>query len=747
MNKQQLLDDIGAVQPGISGAELHGKIGATVMRAIAGQWGKDTKPEGSQACYLSMEFLIGRMVFSNLLNLGVLEEVEAILKAHGVDLRGLEDIEDAALGNGGLGRLAACYLDSAATMGLPLNGYGLRYKYGLFRQEIRGGFQVELPDDWQKDGDPWSVRRDDLSETVCFAHGKVKAVPYDMPVIGYDGKRIARLRLWQAEGEGADALCDYLYPDDSTDDGKRLRIMQEYLLSSASLQSVIREYMSQPGADIHRLAEGWVFQLNDTHPVFAIPELMRILTREYGMSFNETLSIARKCFAYTNHTIMAEALESWDLKLMAGLLPCIVHIIRRIDKAVRRETAHHLPHDEAEGTRIVQHGRVHMARLATHVCGHVNGVAEIHTGILKNDLFRAYETLYPGKILNVTNGVTQRRWLALANPQLAEFITERIGDGWVTNLGQLAELRRFESASDIAELNRIKRANKERLAQALGAHAGLSIDPDALLDVQIKRLHEYKRQLMNTLSLLYLYYGIRDGEITNFTPTTTLFGAKAAGSYFRAKGVIKLIHEVGRIIAADPKVGRILNVVFVPDYNVSWAERIVAAAEVSEQISLAGTEASGTGNMKLALNGAVMLGTMDGATVEIVNRAGAENNYIFGMNESEVSALRGRYDSCQCLCDPRIRRVVEALVDGTLDDCGTGHFADLYRSLIDENDRYMVLADLPAYIEAKLALSQDYADRQAFGIKGLCNIAGSGYFSSDRAVAEYARNIWNIERE
>ena len=747
MNRQQLLDDIKAIQPGISTSELHGKIGGAVMRVIAEQWEKDSQPAGRQASYLSMEFLIGRMVFSNLMNLGVLEETETILKAHGIDLRGLEDTPDAALGNGGLGRLAACYLDSAATMGLPLNGYGLRYKYGLFRQEIRDGFQVELPDDWQKGGDPWSIHRDDLSETVCFAHGKVKAVAYDMPVIGYGDKRIGRLRLWQAEGDGASTLCDTLYPDDSTDDGKRLRIMQEYLLSSASLQSVIREYMSQPGADIYSLAENRVFQLNDTHPVLAIPELVRILTQEYGIGFDEALSIACQCFAYTNHTIMAEALESWDLRLMAGLLPCIVHIIRRIDKTVRHETAHHLPHHEAEGTRIVQHGRVHMARLAVHVCGHVNGVAEIHTGILKNDLFRTYETLYPGKILNVTNGVTQRRWLALANPLLADYITERIGGGWITDLERLEELRRFESASDIAALNRIKRDNKERLAEALKTRAGIAIDPDALLDAQIKRLHEYKRQLMNALSLLYLYYGIKDGEIKDLTPTTTLFGAKAAGSYFRAKGVIKLIHEVGRLIAADPEVSRILNVVFVPDYNVSWAERIVAAAEVSEQISLAGTEASGTGNMKLALNGAVTLGTMDGATVEIVHRAGAENNYIFGMNESEVAALRGRYDSCQCLCDPRIRRVVDALTDGTLCDNGTGHFADLHRSLVDENDRYMVLADLPAYIEAKLALSWDYTDRHAFGLKGLGNIAGSGYFSSDRAVREYARDIWYIKQE
>jgi starch phosphorylase len=747
VNTQQLLDDLKAIRPGGGAAELHSRIGGAVMRAIAEQWEKDTKQEGRQACYLSMEYLIGRVVFANLMNLGVLQEADALLKSQGVDLRALEDVPDAALGNGGLGRLAACYLESAATKDLPLGGYGLRYKYGLFRQEIRNGFQAELPDDWQKYGDPWSMRRDDAAEAICFSHCKVAAVPYDMPVIGYGGKRIGRLRLWQAEGEGAIALCDYLYPDDCTDEGRRLRIMQEYLLSSASLQSAVREYMSLPGADIRRFAESRVFQLNDTHPVLAIPELVRILTREHGMSFEEALSAVRRCFAYTNHTIMAEALESWDLKLMAGLIPCIVYIIRRIDKVVRRETVHRMPPGEAEGTRIVQQGRVHMARLAAHMCGHVNGVAEIHTGILKSDLFRTYEALYPGKILNVTNGVTQRRWMGLANPLLSGFITERIGGGWLTDLEQLSELRRFEDAGSVADLNRIKRANKQRLAEALKDHAGLIIDPDALLDVQIKRLHEYKRQLMNALSLLYLYFGIKDGEIKDFTPTTTLFGAKAAGSYIRAKGVIKLIHEVGRLIAADKEASRYLRVVFVPDYNVTWAERIVAAAEVSEQISLAGTEASGTGNMKLALNGAVTLGTMDGALVEIVRRAGAQNNYIFGMNESEVAALRSGYDSRRYLGDPRIRRVVEALTDGTLDDGGTGHFADLYCSLTAENDRYMVLADLQSYIDAKLAISRDYVDCGAFGLKGLRNIAAAGYFSSDRAVLEYARSIWHIERK
>ena len=747
MNRQEFLDRIRESEFSGGAAELHAQLGGLVMDAIAPQWEQDKLPKRKQAYYLSLEYLVGRMIFNNLLNLSILEETDAILKAKGIDIRAIEDVEDAALGNGGLGRLAACYLESAATNGLPLSGYGLRYQYGLFKQEIRDGFQTELPDDWQKFGDPWSIRRDDICETVTFAHGCITAVAYDMPVIGYGGGRIGLLRLWQAEGAGAKKLCEYLYPDDSTDEGKKLRIMQEYLLSSASLQNVVRAYECEHGRDFSGFAEHCIFQLNDTHPVFAIPELVRILTESYGMSFTEALSIARKSFAYTNHTIMAEALESWDIGLVSELIPGIVRIIRHIDKTVRHETAHRLPHHEAEGTHIIQHGRVHMARLAAHICDRVNGVAEIHTGILKNDVFRTYNTLYPGKIVNVTNGITQRRWLGLANPSLAAFITERIGDGWLTDLTRLEELRRFEDASSIAELSRIKAQNKTHLAETLKSHTSLIIDPNALLDVQIKRLHEYKRQFMSALSILYLYYGIKDGTIRDLTPTTYLFGAKAAGSYFRAKGVIKLIHEVRRLVAADREVSRYINVVFVPNYNVSWAERIVAAAEVSEQISLAGTEASGTGNMKLMLNGAVTLGTMDGATVEIVRFAGRENNYIFGISQQEAAALRGSYDSCQYLCDPQLCRVVDALTNGTLDDYGTGHFADLHRALTTENDRYMVLADIQSYIEAKLSVGRDYADKQAFGLKGLRNIAGAGYFSSDRAVAEYARNIWHIEKE
>lgn len=747
MNRQELLDRIRKSEFEGSAVEIHAQLSTLIMNTIAPQWEQHQRPQGKQAYYLSLEYLVGRMIFNNLLNLGILEETDAILKSKGVELRALEDVEDAALGNGGLGRLAACYLDSAATSGLPLSGYGLRYQYGLFKQEIRDGFQTELPDDWQKYGDPWSVRRDDIRETVSFAHGCVTAVAYDMPVIGYGDGRIGLLRLWQAEGEGADALCSYLYPDDSTDEGKKLRIMQEYLLSSASLQNVVRAYEREHGRDFSGFAEHCIFQLNDTHPVFAIPELVRILTESYGMSFTEALDIARKSFVYTNHTIMAEALESWDIGLVQALMPDIVRIIKHMDKIVRHETVHRLPHHEAEGTHIIQHGRVHMARLAAHICDRVNGVAEIHTDILKNDVFKTYNALYPGKIVNVTNGITQRRWLGLANPSLAAFITERIGDGWLTDLMQLNALRRFEDAGSIAELNRIKAQNKARLAETLQKHEGLRIDSTSLLDVQIKRLHEYKRQFMSALSILYLYYGIKDGIIRDMTPTTYMFGAKAAGSYFRAKGVIKLIHEVGRLVAADPEVSRYINVVFVPNYNVSWAERIVAAAEVSEQISLVGTEASGTGNMKLMLNGAVTLGTMDGATVEIVRFAGMENNYIFGMSQQEAAALRGSYKSCEYLCDPQIRRVVDALTNGMLDDCGTGYFPDLHRALTTENDRYMVLADIQSYIEAKLAVGRDYADRQAFGLKGLRNIAGAGYFSSDRAVAEYARNIWHIEKE
>ncbi len=744
MDKEQILDAIRNYDFSPDPFALHEQLAGIIMQSVSEQWKNDAAFEGKQAYYLSFEYLPGKMIFGNLMNLGILGETNKILREKGIDIRALEDTEDIALGSGGLGRLAACFLESAAAKRLPLCGYGLRYKHGLFRQQINDGFQIEVPDDWQKHAGPDSVRRGDIKETVSFAFKDVTAVAYDMPVIGYNRSRIGLLRLWQAEGGGAQSICDVLYPDDSGDDGKKLRITQEYFLSSASLQNVLRRYVKTHGEDFGRFARYNIFQLNDTHPVLAVLEFIRLLTQRYGVGFNGALDIAKDSFAYTNHTVMSEALECWDIGLINELIPDIAEIARKIDRATKQKFADN-PH--RKDVSIITDGRINMARLALHACGCVNGVSEIHTNILKQDLFKAFDDLYPGKIQNKTNGITHRRWLKLANPQLADFIEERIGQSWITDPVQLERLRVYaDDGQSLSGLNEIKQSNKVRLAEYLRKKKGFRLEADSIFDVQIKRLHEYKRQLMNVLSILYLYFGIKDGSVKGFFPVTYLFGAKAAGSYYRAKGIIKLINETAKLISADAEARRFINVVFIPNYNVSLAELIIPAADVSEQISLAGTEASGTGNMKLMMNGAVTLGTMDGANIEIVSRAGLENNYIFGMDKQQAQSRKQTYNSKDVLNgEPDLRRVVDTLTDGALDDNGTGHFRDIYNSIVEENDRYMVLADLKCYIEAKLNISRDYQQRSAFASKAMSNIAGSGFFSSDLTIERYAKEIWSIE--
>ncbi|MBQ9859064.1 MAG: glycogen/starch/alpha-glucan phosphorylase [Clostridia bacterium] len=758
-------------------AQVHEVLARVVMLRIADRWERSRRRHDRRrrAYYLSAEFLVGRAIGNNLLCTDLWEEANEAMQAYGIDPAVLEEIEDAALGNGGLGRLAACFLDSAATLGLPLDGYGIRYRFGLFRQRFADGFQQESADHWTRYGDPWSVRCDEDSVTVPLADGAVRAVPYDMPIIGYGARHISTLRLWQCEPleefdfalfndqkydkataakNRAEDISRVLYPNDSTPAGKLLRLKQQYFFCSASMQDMLRRYKATHGDDWERLPDFVAAQLNDTHPVIAAPELIRLLT-DRGVSFDTAVDMATRIFNYTNHTVMPEALETWDLSLVRKVSPAIATIIKRLSARFDKEMgALGVPEEAQPQLQIVQGSTVHMARLACRVSTHINGVAALHTGILKERVLSAWHDLYPNKIVNVTNGITQRRWLALANRPLSNLLTELLGDeGWVTDLTRLRQLESYaEDPSVLRRFIAIKRENKTRLADTLRRQEGVVVDPDAVFDVQIKRLHEYKRQLLNILCILELYFEIKEGTLTDFTPTVFLFGAKAAPGYTRAKGIIKLIHEVGALIAADEQVKGLLQVVFVSDYNVSYAQELVAAADISQQISTAGTEASGTGNMKLMLNGAVTLGTYDGANVEIVAEAGEENNYIFGARVEDIEAIRAAYDPKAIYThNPRIRRCLDTLVDGTLSDGGTGVFRELYTSLLEgaswhAADHYFLLEDFDAYLAARKRANRDYtADRLDFAAKQWRNICAAGKFSSDRAIAEYAKEIWKIK--
>lgn len=752
--------------------ELYDAVSKAVMKAVAADWKKPC--ETKQVCYFSAEFLVGRLIYNNLLNLGLMDQLAELFNENGIALSVFEDIEDAALGNGGLGRLAACFLDSAATLGVPLNGYGIRYKYGLFKQYFENGFQRETADDWQRFGDPWSIRREEEKVLVTFKNQQVYAVPYDTPVIGYGGKRINTLRLWQAEPlnafdfqlfneqkydgavrgrDEAEAISSVLYPNDDTDKGKRLRLKQQYFFSSASLQDILRRYQARHGNDFSAFPEEYAIQLNDTHPVVSIAELVRLLAAE-GVPFARALKIARQTFSYTNHTIMAEALEKWDVRLFKSVLPQVYRYVVLIDKALQKELAGKGIEGGAQKPyRIIDGGLIHMARMAIFATHSTNGVAKIHTEILKSTALHEWYQLYPERFNNKTNGITQRRWLALCNQELSGFITDKIGSGWVTDLSRLKALEKLQDDAEVLrQFAEIKLLKKKQLADYVEKREGIRIAPHFLFDIQVKRLHEYKRQLLNAFSILDLYFGLKDGRIADFYPTVFLFGAKAAPGYSRAKGIIKYINEIAKLVNGDEETKDRLQVVFVANYNVSYAEKLVPAADVSEQISTAGTEASGTGNMKFMLNGAVTLGTYDGANVEIVEQAGMENNYIFGARVEELKKIEEIYDA-QSVYEayPRIRRVVDTLVDGTFSDNGTGMFQELYDSLLKgaswhKPDNYYLLLDLLPYCDAKLQTNRDYReDRVAFTRKCLLNTANAGKFSSDRTIREYAREIWQVE--
>ena len=743
--------------------ELHEALGQAVMMAISDNWShsKKTRMHERKAYYISAEYLIGRLVYSNLFNLGILDEMKKLFAQRGVDLAVLEDIEDDALGNGGLGRLAACFLDSAASTNIPLSGYGLRYKFGLFKQSFDGnGSQVEKADDWTKFGDPWSYRRYNHTVKIKFPEHTVLAVPYDVPIIGYDTNNVGTLRLWQCEAEQeldfnafndqdylraldaknkAEDITRVLYPNDSTWEGKRLRIKQQYVLSSASLQDMLRTFKLAHGNDLTQFSTYYAVQLNDTHPAMSIPELIRLLMLE-GMSFEQAFDVAQKTFSYTNHTVMGEALEKWPLDLMRSVVPEIVDIICRIDAKLKQEHPNLF---------IIRDNVAHMANLSVYVGTYVNGVAEIHTQILKDDCFHDWYCVYPDRFQNKTNGITPRRWIGLCNPELTEMIRELVGGDFLKDLDIIGKLKDQINDETVARFNAIKRLKKEQLCSVIAKHEGVMLNPDFIFDVQVKRLHEYKRQLLNILSIVDIYFRLKEGRLPDFHPTVYLFGAKSAPGYARAKAIIRYINRVARMINNDPAVADKLKVVFVQNYNCSYAEHIIPAADISEQISPAGTEASGTGNMKLMLNGAVTLGTLDGANVEIAKEAGHENEYIFGHTVEQLRQAeptyyaRGIYDT-----NADLRRAINTLVDGTVPtDDGQ---RDLFHALLDGSgwdkaDHYFLLLDYQSYLDAKLQANYDYADRMAFGRKCLMNVASAAKFSSDRTIRQYASEIWHIK--
>lgn len=758
--------------------EIYRALGQAVMENIADNWYDTGKlyEKQKQAFYLSAEFLMGRALGNNLINLGMLKEVQELFDELGIDYNKVEDAEeDSALGNGGLGRLAACFLDSLATLNLPGKGYGIRYRNGIFNQEFRDGYQIEKPETWLKYGDVWSVMRPDDEVIVTFGDGSVRAVPYDMPIIGYGTNNINTLRLWEAHSlvdldlgkfnqqdylhatqqkTLAEDISRVLYPNDSTDEGKKLRLKQQYFFVSASLQDIVKRYKKVHGNDFDKFAEFTAIQLNDTHPVIAIPELMRIFIDIEGISWEKAWSIVEKTFAYTNHTILAEALEKWWVGLYEQVVPRVYQITQGIDNQLRELLEQKFPGDKArqDRMRIINGNMIHMAWLAIYGSHKVNGVAALHTEILKNKELKDWYELYPEKFLNKTNGITQRRWLLQSNPQLASLITELIGDAWITDLSELKKLEAYlDDEKVLKRILDIKHEKKVELAEFLKRTQGIEINPDSIFDVQIKRLHEYKRQLLNIFQIIGLYNKLKLNPSMNFTPVTYIFGAKAAPGYFVAKGIIRLINEVAQMINKDPDVNSKLKVVFVENYRVSVAQKLFPAADISEQISTAGKEASGTGNMKFMLNGALTLGTMDGANVEIVEEAGKENNYIFGLTVKEVEEMRANgYDPhVPYNCVEGLKKIVDSLVDGTFSDLGNGVYGTIHRSLMEnapwhQADQYFVLEDYEAYRRTQQLINKEYTFRMDWARKQLKNIANAGKFSSDRTIKEYAEEIWNI---
>ena len=747
--------------------------------------------------YMSMEFLMGRALGNNLINLCAYGEVKEALEELGFDLNCIEDQEpDPALGNGGLGRLAACFLDSLATLNYAAYGCGIRYHYGMFKQKIQNGYQIEVPDNWLKNGYPFELRRPEYAKEVHFGgyvrveydpekggskfihegYQAVKAIPYDMPITGYDNDVVNTLRIWDAEpivdfeldsfdkGDYKKAveqenlarnIVEVLYPNDNHYAGKELRLKQQYFFVSASLQAAIAKYKKKHD-DIHKLYEKVTFQMNDTHPTVAVAELMRILMDEEGLGWDEAWEVTRKSVAYTNHTIMSEALEKWPIELFSRLLPRVYQIIEEINHRFILEIQAKYPgnYEKIKKMAIIYDGQVKMAHLAIAAGYSVNGVARLHTEILKNQELKDFYEMMPEKFNNKTNGITQRRFLLHANPLLADWITEHIGPDWVTDLPQLKKLAVYaDDEKALQEFMNIKFKNKERLAKYILEHNGVEVDPHSIFDVQVKRLHEYKRQLLNILHVIYLYNQIKMHPEMEFYPRTFIFGAKASAGYATAKKIIKLINSVADVVNNDASINGKIKVVFIENYRVSNAEWIFAAADVSEQISTASKEASGTGNMKFMLNGAPTLGTMDGANVEIVEEVGAENAFIFGLSSDEVINYEnnGGYDPNVIYnTDEEIRQVLMQLINGTFSN-DTELFRDLYDSLLntkntDRADRYFILADFRSYADAQKRVEAAYRDEKGWAKKALLNTACSGKFTSDRTIQEYVDDIWHLDK-
>ena len=753
-------------------------LSAAVVEQIAENWEatRETYAAGRQASYFSAEFLQGRALLNNLTNLGLVEEAQELTRSMGHELSDVLEAEhDAALGNGGLGRLAACFLDSAVTQDYPLTGYGLLYRYGLFRQEFVDGFQKEHPDAWKESFYPFIIQRGTQQRFVKFDDMQVRAIPYDMPITGYGTDNVGTLRLWDAapmhefdydafssqrftdailEREAVHDITRVLYPNDSSYAGKLLRVRQQYFFCSASLQELVDNYVAHHGDDLRDFHKYNSIQLNDTHPVLAIPELMRLLLDEHDMSWEDAWEVTTKTFAYTNHTVLQEALETWEESIFKQLFWRIWEIVQEIDRRYRLDMeAKGIGPELAHRYSPVHDGMVHMAWIACYASYSVNGVAAIHTEIIKRDTLGYWHDLYPERFNNKTNGVTPRRWLRMCNPRLSALLDRLAGnDDWVTDLSKLKELRTYaDDPKVLRELREIKAANKQDFAAWIMDRQGVEIDPDSVFDTQIKRLHEYKRQLMNALYVLDLYFRIKEDGERDIPKRTFIFGAKAAPGYVLAKGIIKLINTIGELVNNDPEVSKIIRVVFVENYNVSPAERIIPASDVSEQISMAGKEASGTSNMKFMMNGALTLGTMDGANVEIVDAVGQENAYIFGALEEELPELKRTYDPRQAAQEtPGLMRVLDALTNGTLDDQGTGLFHDLKQSLLDgfgfdDPDVYYVLGDYASYRETRDRMAADYyADPEDWARKCWINICESGRFSSDRTIRDYAEEVWDI---
>ena len=754
----------------------------TIMGLINQEWRDCKRKTRNQrkAYYFSAEFLIGRSLGNNLINLGIYDEVKELLDEVGIDFEAIENYEDdAALGNGGLGRLAACFMDSAATQGLNLVGYGVRYREGIFKQKIEDGFQVERGDSWIKNGDGWSIRVDSDAKIVRFRDQQVKAVPFDMPVVGFENGVVNTLRLWQAEPfeefdfgkfnnyeydqavsekNRAEDITRVLYPNDMQRAGKVLRLKQQYFFCSASIQDMVEKYKKDYPEDLkfENFSKYHVIQLNDTHPIMAIPELIRVLVDENGIFFDDALAIAKEVFAFTNHTVLQEALERWDRDIVLEVNPRCLEIIEKINQILVEEFKQRgYSEEQIDPYRIERFGQVHMANLAIYVGFSVNGVAALHTEILKDDTFSHWYKVRPEIFNNKTNGITPRRWLVYANRELTSFITQKLGtDQWKYDLSLLKDLEKYlDDEKVLNELLNIKQIKKDQLAKYILEKEGIKVDPTSIFDIQVKRIHEYKRQHLNILHIIYLYHKLKKNPDMDFTPTTFIFGGKAAPGYFRAKGMIKLANEVARVVNSDPDVNKKLKVVFVENYRVTYGEKLFPAADVSEQISTAGKEASGTGNMKFMLNGALTLGTLDGANIEIFDHAGEENNYRFGATVEELNEIMDTYNPVEFYSkDSDIKDVVDSLVSGEFKDNNTYMFLDIYNELINpqngqRGDSYFLLKDFKSYAKAHEKINKEYRDRLEWSRKCLKNIANAGFFSSDRTILDYANDIWKIDQE